>query len=63
MSVAASAMWLRVLAYGADPTSASGVTSLTTPAVKFTEPKEHFVELKRGSVTAMIVDNQAVDTT
>ncbi len=43
------------------PLAAPGVTSLTNPDVKFTVPEAHHVVLKRGSVTAVIVDNSAVD--
>ena len=43
------------------PLSAPGVTSLTNKSVKFTVPKQHYVELKRGPVTVVIVDNAAVD--
>jgi hypothetical protein len=41
---------------------APGVTSLTRDDVKYTVPAEHFVVLKRGDVTAIVVDNSAVDT-
>jgi Cu/Ag efflux protein CusF len=43
------------------PHAALNVTSLTNKAVKFTVPKEHFIVLKRGGVTAVMVDNEAVD--
>lgn len=43
------------------PSAAPGITSLTTKSVKFTVPKEHHVVLKRGPITAIIVDNHAVD--
>ena len=43
------------------PLAAPGVTSLTNKRVKFTVAKKHFVELKRGPVTAVIVDNAGVD--
>ena len=45
----------------AHPLAAPGVTSLTNPAVRYTVPDEHFVELKRGPVTAVIVDNAPLD--
>ena len=48
-------------AAGAHPLSAPGVTSLTNQSVKYTVPKAHFVELKRGGVRAIVVDNAAVD--
>jgi hypothetical protein len=38
-----------------------GTTSLTNPAVTFTVPDRHHVVLRRGPVTAIIVDNHAVD--
>ena len=43
------------------PFAAPGITSLTSPSVKFTVPKEHHAVLKRGPITAIIVDNHAVD--
>ena len=45
----------------AHPQAAPGVTSLTNPAVKFTVPAAHHVQLKRGPVTVIITDNAAVD--
>src|SRR5262245_284460 len=45
----------------AHPHAAERITSLTNPAVKFTRPKEHFVVLKGGGITAVIVDNEAID--
>lgn len=41
--------------------AAPGVTSLTQPATRFTVPAEHHVVLKRGPITAIVVDNHAVD--
>lgn len=38
-----------------------GVTSLTNPAVRYTVPAGHHVVLQRGPVTAIVVDNAAVD--
>ena len=43
------------------PLSAPGVTSLTDNSVEYRVPEEHFVALRRGDVTAVIVDNAAVD--
>lgn len=40
---------------------APGTTSLTNPAVVFTVPDRHHVVMKRGPVTAIVVDNHAVD--
>ena len=44
------------------PLSAPGVTSLTDDAAEYRVPDEHFVVLRQGDVTAVIVDNHAVDT-
>ncbi len=46
----------------AHPLAAEGVTSLTNPQVKYTVPDTHHVVLKRGPVTAVVVDNGEVDT-
>jgi hypothetical protein len=43
------------------PLAAPQVTSLTNKSVKYTLPTEHFVVLKRGGVTAIIVDNTIID--
>ncbi len=43
------------------PARSPGTTSLTNPKVRFSEPAEHFVELSRGPVTAVFVDNEPVD--
>lgn len=45
----------------AHPLAAEGVTSLTNPGIQYTVPKEHHVVLKRGPVTAVVVDNSEVD--
>ncbi|NCF85456.1 MAG: hypothetical protein GWQ08_07970 [Verrucomicrobiaceae bacterium] len=44
-----------------EPLAAPQVTSLTNVAVEYTVPKSHHVVLKRSGVTAVIVDNAAVD--
>ena len=46
---------------GGHPLAAAGVTSLTNSEVTFTVPEQHHVVLKQGDVTAIIVDNFAVD--
>lgn len=51
---------LQVLA-GTHPLAAPKVTSLTNPAVRFTVPREHYVEIKRGPVRIVVVDNEAID--
>ena len=52
---------LFTLSAPAHPLQAPGVTSLTNDKVKYRVPDEHYVVLKRGPVTAVIVDNAAVD--
>jgi hypothetical protein len=44
------------------PHAAPGVTSLTRQDLKYTVPAEHFAVLRRGDVTAIVVDNSAIDT-
>jgi len=43
------------------PFQAPGVTSLTNTNVEYRVPNEHHVVVRRGPVTAVIVDNAAVD--
>jgi len=40
---------------------APGVTSLTNQGVVYTEIETHYVKIQRGEVTAIIVDNAAID--
>ena len=57
------AVSLYVLALGQSyPHAAPRVTSLTREDVRHTVPAEHFAVLRRGDVTAIVVDNAAVDT-
>ena len=44
------------------PLAAPGVTSLTNPAVEYQVTDRHSVVLERGGVTAIIVDNVAIDS-
>lgn len=58
-----SALFVYVtLMMGTHPYAAPGVTSLTNPRVKYELSDQHAVVLKGGKVTAIIVDNAAVDT-
>src|SRR5262245_3059189 len=43
------------------PLAAPRVTSLTNRSVKYTVPAGHSVVLKRGGVTAVVVDNTTID--
>lgn len=47
--------------HAAHPLAAPGVTSLTNPKVVYQETDQHHVALKRGEITAIIVDNAAID--
>ena len=44
-----------------NPYVAEGLTSLTDPLVTYTVPETHHITLRRGEITAIIVDNEAVD--
>lgn len=48
-------------ACAAHPHAAERVTSLTNPQVTYTRPAGHYVALKRGGITAVIVGNEAID--
>lgn len=61
MSLVFIALSARHIRAADHPLAAPGVTSLTNSDVKFTVPAAHHAVLKRGSVTAVIVDNAAVD--
>lgn len=43
------------------PLAAPGETSLTDPEVRFQTTDDHHVLIRRGNVSAIIVDNQAID--
>jgi hypothetical protein len=43
------------------PLAASRGTSLTNKSVKYTVPREHAVVLRRGGVTATVVDNTTIE--
>jgi hypothetical protein len=63
MSLNASAAIVSLL-LAAGPTyphAAPRVTSLTRDDVQYVVPEEHWVKLQRGDVTAIVVDNAAVD--
>ena len=49
------------LASAAHPLAAENITSLTNGAVKYSLAQDHHVILQRGSVTAVVVDNQSLD--
>jgi hypothetical protein len=55
------ALAIAAASLNAHPLAAPGVTSLTEPKVTFTVPDRHYALLKRGQVTAIIVDNHDVD--
>ncbi len=48
-------------ARGEHPYVAPQVTSLTNPRVRYKDSDKHYVILKRGDITAIIVDNEVVD--
>ena len=63
-TICSSLFWLVLLAcpvYGEHPYAAPGVTSLTNSAVRYADADKHYIILKRGDVTAIIVDNEAID--
>jgi len=45
----------------AHPLAAPGVTSLTNPSMKYSVPREHYVEISRGPTRIVVVDNEAID--
>ncbi len=58
---ASSTLVLAALLAAPHPHAAEGVTSLTNKAVVYRVAKEHFVKIQRGPLTAVFVDNNAVD--
>ena len=60
LSLTCSALIMGLLP-AAHPLAAPGVTSLTDKSVEYTVPDAHYVVLQRGDVTAVIVDNAAVN--
>ena len=46
---------------GVSALSGPARTSLANPAVRFTVPRQPYVLLQRGALTAVVVDNRAVD--
>ncbi|QDU96343.1 hypothetical protein [Lignipirellula cremea] len=64
MSPCLPAFCISLCLLGADAPehAAPGVTSLTNPQVKFERTDQHAIVLQRAGVTAVIVDNHAVDT-
>jgi len=55
------ALGVTALAAEEHPLAAPGVTSLTNAAVRYRAADRHYAVLARGDVTAVIVDNRAVD--
>ncbi|MBW3541692.1 MAG: hypothetical protein KY476_15595 [Planctomycetes bacterium] len=51
----------RANAAAAHPLAAPGITTLTNDRVRYREAPEHFAVLRRGGVTAVVVDNSAID--
>jgi len=57
----ALAVWLIPVSYASgEPVRPPGVTSLTSRDVRFAEPSDHAVSMRRGPVTITVVDNEAV---
>jgi len=59
LAVAVIAMATSIFAQ--HPHAASRVTSLTNPSVTFQTTESHHVVLRRGDITAVVVDNAAID--
>jgi hypothetical protein len=45
----------------ADPAAPEKVTTLTDTSIRFTEPKQNFVEMERSGVRIVVADNSALD--
>ncbi len=54
-------MFSQALAFAEHPFAAGKITSLTNPAVKFRVAEKDHVTLKKGDVTAIIVNNAAIN--
>ena len=61
MSAAWTIFAALVVSASGQPFAAPGVTSLSDANVEYRVPDEHYVILRRGPVTAVVVDNAAVD--
>lgn len=53
---------LHAAVYAQHPFAADNITSLTNSKVKYVVPEEHDITLQTDELTAIIVDNSAVDT-
>lgn len=61
------ALWSVVLSFVVIGSATVGAaadvrTSLSDPAIRYRVPKEHYVRLKRGDVTVILVDNTAISS-
>ena len=60
-SFAFASLWLALSGFAEEPQASPNITSLTNPDVQYIVPQAHHIVLKRDGVTAIIVDNAAVD--
>jgi hypothetical protein len=49
-----------LLSCGGNAGESAKMTSLTDASVRYTTPEEHYVELRRGGVRIVVVDNSAL---